>query len=260
MSSGVELRKGAPGLATVAFFGDSSDNLIDTALYKQLCATLTSVGADPDVSVVVLESVGDTFSRGVDLSESTPGADVAGHWQQLYRGFVPAIWHNPKLVIAKVRGHALGVGCELALIADLTFADETARFGHPDTRRGFVGRTIWPYLVGPKISKEYLASGRLMPAELAAEFGLINKCVSADDLNQVTADYVDAALELPAGAIEMTKKRVGWAFRDVSRSLYDDLHYDMADSWTAASRSVDIAFYDRINEVGIQQALHERDQ
>jgi enoyl-CoA hydratase/carnithine racemase len=262
MADDIEVTRPAPGIAVLTFTGRSSDNFISRSLFTSLCQSLQDAGADPAISVIILRAAGENFSRGVDLQElaGSPGLDVVGDWKRLYAELVPAIWHNRCLVIATVRGDALGLGCELALLADLTFADETACFGHPEFRDGFLGRTIWPYLVGPKISKEYLASGRLMSARTAAEVGLINRTVPPAELDEAAFRYARKATELPSGAVEMTKKRVGWAYRDVSRSLYDDLFYDMPESWIAGSRSIDIGFYDRINEVGLQQALQERDR
>jgi len=92
-----------------------------------------------------------------------------------------ALLDCPKPIIAKLNGHAIGLGATIALFCDVVFASRDAKIGDPHVRVGFVagdgGAVIWPHLIGHAPAKEYLMTGRPLMAEEAERFGLINRAV-----------------------------------------------------------------------------------
>jgi enoyl-CoA hydratase/carnithine racemase len=249
------------GIAGISLARSEHSNAIDLAMYRAICDALIQAGADPQVRAILLTAAGPDFSVGEDM-EYLGGLEQANRfaeWTGAYKGWIPVTWHNPKFVVASVRGRALGIGCELALLADVTFAARTASFGHPETRRGMVGHTVWPWLVGPKVAKEYLATGHPMSAEIAHQKGLINAAIDDQKLDDHVQAFVRDLATMPAGTPGANKKRINWAYRDVSRVLYDDRLYDVDFEWLVAAREVDQAFYSSVAEEGVTGAIRKRD-
>ena len=94
-----------------------------------------------------------------------------------------AVARIPKPVVAAVAGYALGGGCELALCADLRFADETAVLGQPETQLGIIpgagGTQRLARLVGAATAKDLIFTGRFVPADEARAIRLVDRVVPA---------------------------------------------------------------------------------
>jgi enoyl-CoA hydratase/carnithine racemase len=93
-----------------------------------------------------------------------------------------------KPIIARVNGHAVGLGAMIALLCDIIIAAEDAKIGDPHVNAGLVaadgGALLWPQLIGFARAKEYLFTGDLMTAAEAERIGLINHVVPADQLDE----------------------------------------------------------------------------
>jgi enoyl-CoA hydratase/carnithine racemase len=248
-------------VAELVLHSGSPGNAIHLQAYREICEALRDAAEHPEVEAILIRSEGEDFSIGEDWAElsSLEKEGRFSDWERGYRGWVPDTWHNPKFVVAAVRGRALGIGCELALMADVTFAAHGACFGHPETRIGAVGHTLWPWLVGPKVAKEYLATGALMSAEIAQRKGLINAALPEERLDEHARAFVRDLAAMPSGTPGANKRRINWAFRDVSRVLHDDRQYDVDVQWVAAARKVDAAFYESVGRQGVAKAVRARD-
>ena len=110
-------------------------NALNDQLMRELGDQLAALDADPAVGVVVLTGSDRAFAAGADIREmqarSLPMEDfVAPNWE--------AVTRVKKPVIAAVAGFALGGGCELALMCDIVFAAESAKFGQPEVTLGII--------------------------------------------------------------------------------------------------------------------------
>ncbi len=115
-------------------------NAINWSIRRWLMRALTRAREDEAVKVVILSDAGRSFCAGGDIQSTPPpddGEPIPGAME-----ICMAIWQMPKPVIAAVRGHAVGQGCELAGICDLTVAAEDARFGEIQIRHGFERRKL----------------------------------------------------------------------------------------------------------------------
>ena len=130
-----------------------------------------------------------------------------------------------KPVIAKLNGHATGLGCTIALFCDVIFAAEHAKIGDPHVSIGFVagdgGAVIWPQLIGYARAKEYLLTGDLMTAAQAAQIGLINYAIPAAELDERVAAFADRLSAGATRAIRWTKMSVNIGLRDLATSIMD---------------------------------------
>jgi aspartyl-tRNA synthetase len=119
------------------------------------------------------------------------------------RQIVFALLDCEKPVIAKVNGHATGLGATIALFCDIVFAADHAKIGDPHVSVGLVagdgGAVIWPQLIGYARAKEYLMTGKPMTALDAASMGLINHAVPLAELDAQVAQFADT---LAGGAIK----------------------------------------------------------
>jgi enoyl-CoA hydratase len=108
-----------------------------------------------------------------------------------------------------MNGHAVGLGASIALLCDIIFAAEGAKIGDPHVGIGLVagdgGAVIWAQRIGLAKAKEYLLTGELLSAAKAAEIGLINHCLPADQLDGAVDAFCAKLLAGAPNAIRWTK-------------------------------------------------------
>jgi len=155
-------------------------NAINWSIRRWLMEALRQAEGDDEVKVVILTGAGRAFCAGGDIQSTPPPDDVLiPDGMEIFM----TIWGMLKPVIAAVRGHAVGQGCELAGVCDLTIATEEAKFGEIQIRHGFgPPLLISPYLMGPKQAKELLLLGEIVDAYDAQRLGLVNRIVPDDQL------------------------------------------------------------------------------
>jgi len=166
------------------------------ALSLHLMTELTAALRDARSRVVVLEGAGPCFSAGHDLSEMV-GRSVR-FYQQLFDActvLMETVQGLPQPVIAKVHGIATAAGCQLVAACDLAVAEDTARFATPGVKIGLFCSTPMVELsraVGRKRAMEMLLTGQPIDAATAADWGLVNRVVPAEGLEESVAALADA--------------------------------------------------------------------
>ena len=150
--------------------------------------------ADPEIRALVLTGAGDqAFCAGADLKAIARGEPILppGKERWGFAGFVNHFTSTP--TIAAVNGNALGGGTELLLACDLVVAVETANVGLPEVKRGLMAGAGGAFRIlrqlPQKVALDLLLTGRPMPADEAARWGLVNRVVPA-------GQALDVALEL----------------------------------------------------------------
>lgn len=181
-------------------------NAINWSILRRLMAALERAEQDDDVKAVVLTGAGRAFSSGGDLqSTPPPDDDPTPSGSQI----TMKIWQLQKPVVAAVRGYAVGQGCELAGICDMTIAAEDAVFGELQIRHGFAPPTlITPFLTGPKQAKEILMLGDRINAEDAVRLGLANRVVPGDSLLEEAGNIAKKLASLPQQTVRLNKMLV----------------------------------------------------
>jgi enoyl-CoA hydratase len=182
-------------------------------LRAEMSAALERAGLDPDVHVVVVTGAGDqAFSAGADIDEFPTRQLVDGVANKARRRPHETMRVLPKPVIAMVNGLALGGGCELVLAADLAVAADTAKFGQPEIRVGVIpgcgGTQVLPRLMGEKRAKEFIFSGRMMEADEALSYGIVNKVVPVTELREATEKMVSDLLRNSPAILKIAKMAV----------------------------------------------------
>jgi enoyl-CoA hydratase len=153
-------------------------NAVDRAVAEGIAAALDQLDADGELRVGVLTGAGGVFSSGMDLKAFLRGETpvVAD------RGFAGLTMRSArKPLIAAVEGYALAGGLEVALACDLIVAGRDARLGIPEARRGLIaaagGLIRLPKRIPYHVAMEMALTGEPLPAERAAELGLVNRLV-----------------------------------------------------------------------------------
>jgi enoyl-CoA hydratase/carnithine racemase len=171
-------------------------NALSLELIEDLLGRLREVSSEPGVRAIVLEGSGPAFSAGHDLSEMI-GRDVA-FYQRLFdvcTELMESIHRLPQPVIAKVDGVATAAGCQLVAACDLAVASERSQFATPGVKIGlFCSTPMVPVsrAIGRKRALEMLLTGRPIDAATALEWGLVNRVVPQDALEDEVVALVDA--------------------------------------------------------------------
>jgi enoyl-CoA hydratase/carnithine racemase len=169
-------------------------NALSLELMEELIAALTTLGAG-DARAIVIDGAGPAFSAGHDLSEMI-GRDLP-FYQRLFdvcTAMMETIHRLPQPVIAKVHGVATAAGCQLVAACDLAVAASDARFATPGVKIGLFCSTPMVPLsraIGRKRALEMLLTGELIDAATALEWGLVNRVVEPELLEDAVVELVE---------------------------------------------------------------------
>ncbi|PZF92811.1 enoyl-CoA hydratase-related protein [Micromonospora deserti] len=160
-------------------------NALNTDLMTELVDTLRPLDRDPDVGCFVITGSDRAFAAGADIREMASKTALEMFTEDFFAGWDAfAALRTPK--IAAVAGYALGGGCELAMMCDLIFAADSARFGQPEITLGVIpgigGTQRLTKLIGKAKAMDMILTGRLMDAEEAERAGLVARVFPADRL------------------------------------------------------------------------------
>lgn len=187
-------------------------NALNDELIDVLKDTLALAAGDEQVRVVLIAGAGKDFCAGADLDALDRTAeDGALHHLEAAHDLASlflAIRHHPKPVIAAVNGRALAGGCGLATACDVVLAAESAQFGYPEVKIGFIPAMVMAILrrsVGEKKAFDLLASGDPICAAEAERIGLITRAIPRDAFEAEVEKYANALAAKPASALALTK-------------------------------------------------------
>ena len=192
-------------------------NAISRQLQTELLDVLSEAERDDAVRVALVSGAGRAFSAGYDLVGAGGVAANQGSaisrdrdgLEQLARNWL-RIWDLRLPVVAKVHGHCLAGGTQLAMICDVTFAADDARVGAPQLPlgAGFVA-SFWAWQVGAKRAKEFFFPvGSMISGAEAAEIGLFNRAIPAAKLDDFVDEYLERVALTPKEILILQKKAI----------------------------------------------------
>lgn len=161
-----------------------SRNALNQKMCKEITRACETIASDPNVHVVVIQGAGPAFCAGADLKERQ-NMSVEEMLARRVEGFTAyaSIEALPMPVIAVVDGPAYGSGAEIAASCDFVIASKKASFKYPEVGWGTVGATQrLPRIVGARMAKELLFTGRTVDAKEAKLLGLVNQVFDEQDL------------------------------------------------------------------------------
>jgi enoyl-CoA hydratase/carnithine racemase len=185
-------------------------NALSLELMEEVLSALRAIGARPEVRAIVLEGAGPAFSAGHDLGEMIGrDPDFYDRLFEVCTVMMETIHRVPQPVIAKVHGMATAAGCQLVASCDLVVAAEDARFATPGVKIGlFCSTPMVPVsrAVGRKRALELLLTGEPISAATAADWGLVNRVVPAEQLDAAVAGLVGAIARSSALTVAIGKE------------------------------------------------------
>ncbi len=198
-------------------------NAFNLEQHNELPQALAFARDDEGSDVILLTGAGRAFSAGGDIGHIEHNAahpHLFDHEIEMAKAIIYNLLDTDKPVVCRLNGHAVGLGATLALFCDVIFANSAAKIGDPHVGLGLVagdgGAVIWPQLIGLARAKEYLLTGDLIPAQRAAEIGLINYALPADELDAAVDAFCDKLLRGAQQAIRWTKKLTNMELRRVT--------------------------------------------
>jgi 2-(1,2-epoxy-1,2-dihydrophenyl)acetyl-CoA isomerase len=238
------------GVATITLNRPERMNAFTTVMLDEWTRAIEIARDDDEVRAVVLTGQGRGFCTGMDVGQEAAGRGVlrgeltpADQRNQLRYSVhrVPrALQLLDKPYIAAVNGAAVGAGMDMASMADIRFAAETARFGMAYVRMGIIpgdgGAYFLPRLVGLQKALELIWTGDLFDAQEALNIGYVLRVYPADSLLAETQAFARRLAEGPAVAIQLAKRLV---YRGLEVGLEQAL--DLAQSAMVIARSTEDA-------------------
>ncbi len=212
-------------------------NAIDTPTSRKMGEAFVYFRDNPDLKVCIITAAGDKiFSAGWDLKALDSGDISLSNWWEgedaSLGGFagITEIWDLNKPVIAALNGLTIGGGFEIALACDLIIAAEHVEFALPELPLGIIPDAgaiqRLPRRIPYNIAVEMLYLGRRMPAREAADYGLINKIVPADQLMPAAREWASRLTDVAPLALQSVKEVLRAIDGESIRNSFDRMRND----------------------------------
>ena len=226
-------------VVTVTINQPEKKNAINSAMWDGLAEIFREIATRADDRVVVVTGAGNDFCSGADLSGRGGNAAAAtgagtGAQNQVHHlaamrrvnDACIALQRLPQPTIAKVRGVAVGAGCNLALGCDLVVASATARFSEIFARRGlsldFGGSWLLPRRIGMHRAKELALLAEIVSASDALEMGLVNRVLPDGEVDAFVENWARKLAAGPPIALAQTKRLLNNALNVTLEEALDD--------------------------------------
>jgi enoyl-CoA hydratase len=195
-------------VATITLNRPESRNALNLAMCAALVNAANSIAADPEMKLVWLRANGLAFCAGADLKERE-GMTEAQVRERRMAGFAAyaALESLPMPTIAVLEGPAIGSGCEIAGACDFIVATPAASFRTPEAIRGTVGATQrLPRILGKRLAKDMMFTGRTLSAGEAREAGLVSRLITASDLEKALEEMEKIIVDAPSQSLKLAKR------------------------------------------------------
>lgn len=195
------------GVATIALNRPEVRNALNFEMCEALLAAAKRA-VDDDVRLVFIRGAGPVFCGGADLKERQGKSE---QWirERRLKAFAAyeALEALPMPCIALVQGAAIGSGVEIAGACDFIVATPAASFRTPEAQRGTVGATQrLPRILGKRLAKDLMFTGRALTAEEAREAGFVSRVTA--DLDAAAQEIAAAILKAPPHALRLAKRAI----------------------------------------------------
>jgi enoyl-CoA hydratase len=172
----IQVSQPKPGVGQVTLNRPKALNALCTPLIKELNEALTDFSDSKDTSVIVLTGSQKAFAAGADIKEMAPLTFADAYTNSFIESWSNLTTQVKVPIIAAVSGHALGGGCELAMMCDLIYCTETANFGQPEIKLGTIpgagGSQRLTRAIGKAKAMELILSGKSFSGVEAEKWGI----------------------------------------------------------------------------------------
>ena len=195
------------GVVTLWLNRPAARNALNLALAEQRAAACRRA-TDENVKLVLVRAKGAVFCAGADLKERQGMSDDQVRARRV-KGFAAynALEQLPMPAVAVVEGPAIGSGCEISAACDFIVATPKASFKTPEALWGTVGATQrLPRVLGKRLAKDMMLTGRVLSAEEAVLHGLVSRLVQPEALEATLAEIVATIAKAPPAGLRMAKR------------------------------------------------------
>ncbi|KXX81113.1 putative enoyl-CoA hydratase, mitochondrial [Madurella mycetomatis] len=172
----IQVSEPRPGVGQVTLNRPKALNALCSPLIAELNTALREFQASPTVAAIVLTGSEKAFAAGADIKEMAPLTFSQAYSTSFIENWSELTTALKKPLIAAVSGHALGGGCELALMADIIYCTTTANFGQPEIRLGTIpgagGSQRLTRAIGKSKAMELILTGKSFSGEEAERWGV----------------------------------------------------------------------------------------
>lgn len=217
------------GVATVTLNKPENHNAFDDLLLAELHKTITELGNDDSVRILVLQAMGKSFSAGADLNWMRSMASYSKE-ENYQDALAMAHFFRDLAILAKptlalVQGAALGGGMGLVACCDIAIADKDAKFGLAEVKLGLIPAVISPYVrhaIGHRNWQRYAMTGERFSAEEARRIGLVQLVASREKLSDTFNSLCSGLLQnSPAAMRAVKEKLMGYERMDLEKICED---------------------------------------
>lgn len=204
-----------PGVAVITLNRPKALNALSNQLMKDLTEALDALESDDTIGAIIITGNEKAFAAGADITEMKDKTFAGAYLED----FITSGWERlarcRKPVIAAVQGFALGGGCEVAMMCDIIYAADTAKFGQPEITLGILpgagGTQRLTKRVGKAKAMEMCLTGRMVDAVEAERIGLVSRVFPAADLMAETLNTARKIATMSRVATLMVKEAVNTA-------------------------------------------------
>lgn len=223
----------ADGVALIRMNRPKALNALNSQLTHEIFTAMEIFDRDPSVGCIILTGSERVFAAGADIKEMSEtgfatmisGGDFTD-WSRMLRIGKP--------IIAAVSGYALGGGCEIAMMADMIVASESAQFGQPEVNLGILpgagGTQRLTRAVGKAVAMEMCLTDRRLTAEEALRYGLVNRVAPVETYLHEAVELAKKVAGMSQVAVRLIKDAVNRAYE---LSLHEGLNYEKRNFYLA---------------------------
>jgi len=187
-------------------------NALSLELMDEMQKQLDLIAKDRKLRVIIIKGNGSVFCAGHNINELQGENYKINHFSKIFSKctqMMLTLHKLPQIVIAQVHGVAMAAGCQLVAACDLAIADDKTKFSTPGVKIGlFCSTPMVPLsrVIGRRRAFDMLFTGRLVSAQEAKEFGLLNKVVRPDRLERETEKMANEIAKYSRYTLELGKK------------------------------------------------------
>jgi len=201
-------------------------NALCDDLMKQLNTALKQFESDSDIGAIVITGSEKAFAAGADIKEMQP-MTYSGTLQNNFLSHWTDVTKIRKPIIAAVSGYALGGGCELAMMCDIIYASETAKFGQPEITLGTIpgagGTQRLTRAVGKSKAMEWCLTGHQFTAQEAEKSGLVSKVFPSAELIPAAIKLAEKIASFSQPVVTLCKEAVNQSYES---TLTEGTHFE----------------------------------
>jgi enoyl-CoA hydratase len=196
------------GAATITLNRPEARNALNLEMCEALIDLSGKASSDPETRLVFVRAKGPAFCAGADLKErdGMNELQVRNRRMKAFEAYA-ALEALPMPAIAVVEGPCVGSGCEIAAACDFIVATPAATFRTPEALRGTIGATQrLARVLGKRLAKDMMFTGRPLTAEEALVMGLVSRLVSGSDLLPILEDIRKTISSAPSQSLRLAKR------------------------------------------------------